>query len=168
MQCYADWCAQNQELWESRSERIKESETTVIVQPAVEDAAYDERFSTLFPLSLPVSLVESRSLEPGPITWTDMDSPTAPTGNTGNSSVPQTPMATPKKQKLADGCSRHSESPSAKAMRAVYHANLLDQRHRLSSWTRGVPIPGLQTNAAWLSGRRSSTPAVVNGGAGGR
>lgn len=161
MQHYADLCAGNQEIWESRSEAISMSDETVIVQPAVEDAAQDERFSTLFPLSLPVSLVEARNLEPGPMGANDGGSPVAATGN---SSLPQTPMTTPRKTTLADGCTRHPESPSAKAMRAVYHANLLDQRHRLSSWTRGVPIPGLQANGTFGNLRRSSTPAALSTG----
>jgi hypothetical protein len=50
-----------------------------------------------------------------------------------------------------------TDSPTAKAMRAVYHANLLEQRFRHSGWSRGVPIPGV--NVA-LEPRRMSTPNV--------
>ena len=164
LQCYADWCAQNHDIWEVRSEKLRESEESTIVQPVVEDASYDERFSTLFPLSLPVSLVEARSLEPGPL-----PALTSP-------GVPQTPITplTPRKARLSGvepSTPLFVESPSAKAIRAVYHANLLDSRFRpalnlghTSGWTRGVPIPGLQPSTAYLNQRRSSSPGLVASG----
>ena len=155
MQQYADWCAGNCDIWESRSERLKEDDASVIIQPAVEDASFDERFSTLFPLSLPISLVESRSLEPGPVPGGQATS----VGDDLPSSAPVTPN-TPRKR-LTHETHRVPESPSAKALRAVYHANLLDSRHQMSSWNRRVPVPGLTSTAGILNQRRSSTPAFV-------
>lgn len=147
-----------------RSEKLLESEESTIVQPVVEDASYDERFSTLFPLSLPVSLVEARSLEPGPLPA--LTSPNVP-------ATPLTPL-TPRKARLSGvepQTPLFAESPSAKAIRAVYHANLLDSRFRpalnlghTSGWTRGVPIPGLQPCTAYLEQRRSSSPGLVGTG----
>jgi hypothetical protein len=166
LQCYADWCAQNHDIWEVRSEKLRESEESTIIQPVVEDASYDERFSTLFPLSLPVSLVEARSLEPGPLPALTSASPGVPL-------TPATPL-TPHKARLSGvepQTPLFAESPSAKAIRAVYHANLLESRFRpalnlghTSGWTRGVPIPGLQPSTAYLNQRRSSSPGVVASG----
>ena len=163
LQCYADWCAANHDIWESRSEKLRESESAAeIVQPAVEDASYDERFSTLFPLSLPFSLVEAHSLEPGPVKGyvTDALDVSALPSNTPQ--LPATPL-TPRKSKWPSH-TKLAESPSAKAMRAVYHATLLDQRHGLYSRIRGVPIPGVQPDATYLHARRRSSPGGLNRG----
>lgn len=176
---YAEWCSQNRAIWEGRHETMQQDAgDSRIVQPAVEDAAHDERFSTLFPLSLPTSLVALASLEPGP-TLADPQGHLAPGYNLSQATPPRTARST--SGVLSPGFNEegypgpqvtqshgphlgHSDSPSAKAMRAVYHANLLDQRHRLSSWTRGVPIPGIKpslNHRAYLEIRRSSTPGYL-------
>ncbi|RXK39929.1 hypothetical protein M231_02724 [Tremella mesenterica] len=255
LQCYAILCAENRDLWQKRLQSFSldsQQAATKLIQPAVEAASRDARFKTLFPLSLPISLVESESLQPGPFprfiksslkptnvstTTVEMSFADASTGreklsspsfpnsisihstsssleeetsgvsrgskgeksNHISSSIPNsvsalaepdTPRLTtsfnfpfnnlidsqnnlqsddqkpdnppPYDQTLVNSQpnitmeTNKVESPAAKAMRAVYHANLLDQRHRLGSWCRGVPIPGLEKG--WVLERRMSTP----------
>lgn len=162
MQCYADWCVQNLDIWENRSEELKEQRETAMVQPVVEDAAYDARFATLFPLSLPTSLVESRSLEPGPPTQREESHSSLPNGGSRLLPDDAAPHSPRKTRRVGESSGKLPDSPSAKAMRAVYHTSLLDQRYRVSSWTRGVPIPGVTPLSALIPPRRSSTPGLIH------
>ena len=148
LQCYADWCAENRSLWQQRLDHFAEAiEASQLVQPIVESAVLDERFRTLFPLSLPASLIGARGLEPGPVI-----TPTTPHGQTSQT---ESGLAETK-----SSANEGAESPAAKAMRAVYHPRLLAQRHRLSSWTRGILIPGVQSSD-WTEARRMSTPETT-------
>jgi hypothetical protein len=130
----------------------------MIVQPAVEDAATDERFKSLLPLLLPVSLLDSTHI----LDSTDfVGSPS----RTGGNNLPLTPASS--KSYTSHGntnISTASENPSTKAMRAVYHTNLLQQHHRLSTWAGGgkvgVPIPGVGGIDLDFD-RRLSTPGGV-------
>lgn len=136
LQCYADWCAENRSLWQQRlNDLTAAADATHLVQPIVESAADEERFRTLFPLSLPASLVGAMCLEPGPIG----SSPTSPKMQSS----------------LTSTAHEGAESPAAKAMRAVYHANLLDHRHRLSSYHGGI------ASLEFAGGRRMSSPNTM-------
>ncbi|EIW70221.1 hypothetical protein TREMEDRAFT_68552 [Tremella mesenterica DSM 1558] len=217
LQCYAILCAENRDLWQKRLQSFSldsQQAATKLIQPAVEAASRDARFKTLFPLSLPISLVEEKLSSPSfpnsisiHSTSSSLEEETSGVsrGSKGEKSnhisssipnsvsalaEPDTPRLTtsfnfpfnnlidsqnnlqsddqkpdnppPYDQTLVNSQpnitmeTNKVESPAAKAMRAVYHANLLDQRHRLGSWCRGVPIPGLEKG--WVLERRMSTP----------
>lgn len=148
LQCYADWCSENRSLWQQRLDHLTETIDAIhLVQPVVESAAHDKRFRTLFPLSLPASLVGTTGLNPGPAV-----SPVTPPPRKAQAASPDT-ATHPTSYETA-------ESPAAKAMRAVYHANLLGQRHRLTSGSRGTVIPGI-IPLDYNEGRRMSTPDAV-------
>ena len=145
LQCYADSCAENRSLWQERVDHLAQAiESVHLVQPVVEAAATDERFRTLFPLSLPSALVGATCLEPGPSL-----SPTPPHQHISS------PID------LTSHTRSSNQSPTAKAMRAVYHHNLLNQKHRSFSWLKtsliGFNIPPNQ----FPEGRRMSTPDIA-------
>lgn len=152
LQVYADTCAENRSKWQGRldhfsamaaAEAEQAAETresgVPLVQPAIDPAdEQDGRFTTLFPLSLPTCLVPATHLEPGP----------------SGPAAPQVPVTAPQ---AASQPQSGAESPVTQAMRAVYHASLLDQRVRHGSWSRSARmIPGVGVNLAET--RRSSLP----------
>ena len=186
MKIYAERCAENHATWTKRLEDCMDSTGADVVQPAIQDAADNERFATLFPLSLPLSLVGPNTLEPGPSL---LIAPPASTSSTAvsapasavSSSSPfastsqsteatsahahSNPHLTPKKDKSGSGyenstCARTPTSPAAKAIRAVYHANLLSHKHNLSSWRHGLDQHVLASRTI-LTARRSSTPGIL-------
>lgn len=142
LQCYAEWCSENRGLWQNRLEVLQQTEARLI-QPVIEGEAQHVRFRSLFPLSLPTKMVSRNSLELGPTPSTSPTSPQSRTRQASNS-------AGGNQNTLRD-------SPSARAMRAVYHSNLLNQRLRLSSWSRGIPTPDGQP-IGFPDARRMSTP----------
>jgi hypothetical protein len=166
MQEYANSCASNRALWQTRLDHYNTQPGTqrLIVQPAIEDAATDERFKSLLPLLLPVSLLDSDSNH----TYDSADFVNSPS-RMGGANLPLTPPSshsytshlnlTSTKTNISD-----NSDPSTKAMRAVYHTNLLQQRHRLSTWAGGekvgVPIPGVGGIDLDYD-RRLSTPGGV-------
>lgn len=173
---YADSCAENRSLWQMRLDGFiaQPDGDRMIVQPAIEDASADERFRTLIPLLLPISLAESFShssdANQGLPAENLVQSPTGPT--TTGSEYPLTP---PTSTSYSSGLAQHAlrtggpttpmtESPSTKAMRAVYYTNLLEQRHRLCTWVGGskvgVPIPGVGGFDLDFD-RRMSTPSGI-------
>lgn len=165
LQKYADSCAENRGLWSRRLESLQGDESTPLVQPVIAGASVDDRFRTLFPLSLPMSLVSLTCLEPGPIPdycSTDMITQSDPSSHAPATPVRIAALPLPTQSPHSGSSfsfgnsSSGSYSPTTKAMRAVYHANLLDQRHRLAKEGKGVPIPGL--NVLLDAGRRASTP----------
>ena len=161
MQDYANSCASNRALWQTRLEYYTAQPDTqrLIVQPAIEDAATDERFRSLLPLLLPVSLLGSTHTLDSAVF---VNSPT----RMGGTNLPLTPPSSHSYSSQATGTKTSSlgERPSTKAMRAVYHTNLLQQRHRLSTWAGGgkvgVPIPGVGGIDLDYD-RRLSTPGGV-------
>lgn len=174
---YANSCAENRSLWQTRLDGFtaQPDSDRMIVQPAIEDASADERFRTLIPLLLPTSLAElfsqTSEANQGLVSENLVQSPTGPT--TTSSEYPLTP---PTSTSYSSGLAQHglgssgpgpgplTESPSTKAMRAVYHTNLLEQRHRLCTWVGGskvgVPIPGVGGFDLDFD-RRMSTPSGV-------
>jgi hypothetical protein len=161
LQGYANSCASNRALWQTRLDHFTAQPDTqrLIVQPAIEDAATDERFRSLLPLLLPVSLLDStQPLDPANI----LNSPS----RMGGINLPLTPPSSHSHTSHVTNLNTTtaSESPSTKAMRAVYHTNLLQQRHRLSTWVGGgkvgVPIPGVGGIDLDYD-RRLSTPGGV-------
>lgn len=166
LQNYANNCASNRALWQTRLDRfVAQSDTdTQIVQPAIEDASADERFRSLIPLLLPVSLLESSQVHEHTLDTRFVLSPSG----IDTTSLPLTPPSS-QSQSHSSTHQQHShsstnESPSTKAMRAVYHTNLLQQRHRLSTWVGGgkvgIPIPGVGGIDLDYD-RRLSTPGGV-------
>jgi len=166
LQNYANNCASNRALWQTRLDRfVAQADTdTQIVQPAIEDASADERFRSLIPLLLPVSLLESSQIHEHTL---DTKFVLSPSGIDTTS----LPLTAPSSQSRSHSSThqQHShsstnESPSTKAMRAVYHTNLLQQRHRLSTWVGGgkvgIPIPGVGGIDLDYD-RRLSTPGGV-------
>lgn len=164
---YADTCAENRSKWQGRLDHFSDLAAAAaadaaadaeqaeqaagsresgvpLVQPAIDPAdEVDGRFTTLFPLSLPTCLVPATQLAPGP-------SCTA-----AASQVPG-PAPAPTVSQSSSPTAR-TESPVTQAMRAVYHASLLDQRVRHGSWSRSARmIPGVGINLA--EARRSSLP----------
>ena len=163
LQPYADSCAANRALWSQRLESlVGEAKTSGsrIIQPVIDGASQEtERFRTLFPLTLPCSMVGPEALAPGP------RSPAVPRSFPSGSTLgsPNRP-STPSQRSSANGVGLYEqESPSAKAMRAVYHANLLDSRHKFGSWSQGLLMPGLSKGAV-VDGRRMSAPNVILAG----
>lgn len=161
MQGYANSCASNRALWQTRLDLYTAQPDTqrLIVQPAIEDAATDERFRSLLPLLLPVSLLDSTH------TLDNADFVGSPS-RIGGTNLPLTPPSSHSYTSHVSNMNSTtvSHSPSTKAMRAVYHTNLLQQRHRLSSWVGGgkvgVPIPGVGGIDLDYD-RRLSTPGGV-------
>jgi hypothetical protein len=161
LQGYANSCASNRALWQTRLDHYNSQPDTqrLIVQPAIEDAATDERFRSLLPLLLPVSILESTH------TLDSADFVNSPS-RMGGTNLPLTPPSSHSHTSHVTSTNTNSlgEGPSTKAMRAVYHTNLLQQRHRLSTWAGGgkvgVPIPGVGGIDLDYD-RRLSTPGGV-------
>jgi hypothetical protein len=158
---YASSCAYNRALWQTRLDEFTAQPDTLrlVVQPAIEGASADERFRSLIPLLLPVSLLDSTQT-------IDTQMVVSPSGLDTSGNYPPTP---PSSNSYSSTNQQHSlnttkESPSTKAMRAVYHTNLLQQRHRLSTWVGGgkvgIPIPGVGGIDLDYD-RRLSTPGGV-------
>nr|XP_031858798.1 uncharacterized protein CI109_005751 [Kwoniella shandongensis]KAA5525870.1 hypothetical protein CI109_005751 [Kwoniella shandongensis] len=174
LQPYADSCSDNRALWQSRLDELLQREEEEgedmrgLIQPPVEGASHDERFKTLFPLLLPTSLMAS---------LTPSTSAATIDGDIDNSS---SPLITPSGSYVGIGNQSEIDSiagsPATKAMRAVYHAKLVNDttRSRMTSWSRGGG-PGAIAAAAkaagvnveslgvegWNDVRRMSTPEVV-------
>ena len=163
MQEYANSCASNRALWQTRLDHYTAQPDTqrLIVQPAIEDAATDERFKSLLPLLLPISLLDSSHT----FDSAEADFVNSPS-RMGGSNLPLTPPSSHSYTSHVNLStnSNTSDNPSTKAMRAVYHTNLLQQRHRLSTWAGGgkvgVPIPGVGGIDLDYD-RRLSTPGDV-------
>ncbi|KAK8869991.1 hypothetical protein IAR55_000561 [Kwoniella newhampshirensis] len=174
LQPYADSCADNRALWQSRLDELRQREEEqgedlkTLIQPPVEGASHDERFKSLFPLLLPISLVAG--LTPSTTIEADMDQPGSPSS-----------LITPSGSYVGSTVSTSQDidssgSPAAKAMRAVYYAKLVDPspRSRMTSWSRGSGIGTIAAAAAaaginverlgagdWNEVRRMSTPEVL-------
>lgn len=149
LQGYADSCAENRSLWQSRLEEFSSQpdHQRAIVQPAIEAASTDDRFRSLFPLLLPPSLLDPSTSDIG--TSSTTESPLTPP-----SSLPSYPTSTSTTAEFTDA--------STKAMRAVYYTDLLEHKHRGAN-TGGigvVPIPGVG-GFDWDFERRMSTPNGV-------
>jgi hypothetical protein len=130
----------------------------LMVQHAIADASMDDRFRSLLPLLLPESLLETYQPHDGPDDHSDKGDTSA------SGEYPFIPSSSHSHSPAHHHSSNASESPSTKAMRAVYHTNLLEQRHRLSTWVAGskvgVPIPGVGGIDLDFD-RRLSTPGML-------
>jgi hypothetical protein len=174
---YANSCAENRSLWQTRLDGFvaQPDSQRIIVQPAIEDASADERFRLLIPLLLPTSLADSLNQQSSFTEGSFVQSPSGPTASISDDvltppiSTSSAPHAS--EQMTPNGniststtTSTNTESPSTKAMRAVYHTNLLEHRHRLCTWVGGdkvgVPIPGVGGFDLDFD-RRMSTPSGV-------
>lgn len=211
LQKYADSCAENRGIWSQRSEVFQSLERTALVQPVIESASADDRFKTLFPLSLPVSLVEPNAggsqLSPDPAwqgvpslsntpstgnfsgrsTYGNGPGPGSGPGPNGESASSYYTLQTPKSSDIYSfqAASLHPESESGshpssasgqstavKAVRAVYRANILNERRRLVSGLKAPRVsaalmPGVNSGLGQGKGgrevydlyeRRASTP----------
>lgn len=155
---YAQRCADNRALWRTRLDEMDDAGTEVI-QPAIEGESQDERFRSLFPLSLPPALVSSHSLEVGPLGPSEPITPPARFSSllakADNDPKPVLPTANAQltASPVAASLPKTTSNVSLRAMRVVYRDNLLNQRSRLSSWAKSA---GADLDEG--SARRMSTP----------
>lgn len=164
LQQYADSCADNRNTWAGRLEALQASGDTAIVQPPIMAASTDDRFKTLFPLSLPASLIAPFANLPEPISvsrsantralsssasasparstfsLTPSSSRSVQSHSTLTSTYLKTPdaaqsmpsSATTLRAGDAGADARDSETAMVKAIRAVYHVDVLEYPHRTS------------------------------------
>lgn len=152
LQGYADSCAENRSLWQTRLDEFasQPEQQRMIVQPAIEAASSDDRFRSLFPLLLPPSLLDSTNSEFG-----------AASSSTASPLTPPVSLPPPAAHS-ASAAAAEMVDASTRAMRAVYHTDLLEHKHRGSTMTGAgvVPIPGVG-GFDWDFERRMSTPTGV-------
>ena len=162
MRIFADRCADNRPIWAQRYDRSLSLPEEIVVPAVSADAYANPRLANLFPLSLPTQIAPSISLFPGRPS-TPSTPPTQlsalPDSLLKLSNGPKTTKTSPTSTTSSVSTIRNQDTsdPAAKAMRTVYHATATDTRHRLSSWTRGLPVPGVALSH-YLETRRSSTP----------
>ncbi|ORX39638.1 hypothetical protein BD324DRAFT_614437 [Kockovaella imperatae] len=145
---YAKWCSENRYVWEQRLDDAR-AQDPVLVQPLLYDASQNKRFATLFPMSLPTTLVSQMQSAIG--------SSDSATDLLSALSVrpPEAPIF-----------SKNPQSElAARAMRAVYHSDLSSRPAapgRVASFGRGTPGPGsVLEMETYLEGRRSSNPDIL-------
>jgi hypothetical protein len=165
LQQYADSCAENRNTWAGRLEALQASGNTEIVQPPIMAASTDDRFKTLFPLSLPAVLVAPFEQLPEPVppvprsprsintraistsasparsnfSITSMGPPSSRSAQSYSTTYLKTPDTATSLPSATDtikgsyGTSpRSSASAMVKAIRAVYHVDVLEYPHRPS------------------------------------
>ena len=153
-QRYAKWCADNRRVWLDRLIHAR-ANPPIMSQPLLFDASQDQRFSTLFPMSLPTNLVAQMQMQAA-VSGLEMDMSSP--GSDILSSLPQ-PLFTDTPQ-----------SDAARAMRAVYHT--LGPKARERATPSGPGLPGLSLGGAGVGGggfnlqqyletRRSSNPEIL-------
>lgn len=165
LQQYSDSCASNRALWTSRLASLQDNpnpnSSSPLVQPIISHASMDDRFHTLFPLSLPLSLVSLSYLDhsgpPPPFsTFPDSDFPAHPYSLGGPSGSHRTSSSTslrtpPPSASYTFRSFPNSDPPNVNMMRAAVQANL----SRMGKEKKGISIPTLHD---FDGGRRASVP----------